>query len=228
MQTQPTTLPGPSASAANAHYDDKYFAWQAGVGEFGGWANSTKFQRFVKTDDSVLDFGCGGGFLLENLNCRQRTGVEVNPTARARAEAHGIQTFASVDEVPDDSIDVIVSNHALEHVEWPLEILKKLRTKLKPGHLAVFVVPCESVDLAYRTDDINQHLYTWSPQSLANLFLRAGFEVDSCEPLKHRWPPNYRRYAKLGGRRLFDLACRVWARIDRSVSQVHLVARRPK
>ena len=25
------------------HYDDDYFDWQAEAGEFGGWANQTKF-----------------------------------------------------------------------------------------------------------------------------------------------------------------------------------------
>ena len=29
------------------YYNDKYFDWQAPIGEFGGWANLTKFQPFT-------------------------------------------------------------------------------------------------------------------------------------------------------------------------------------
>ena len=31
----------------STHYDDKYFAWQAPLGEFGGWANQSKFVEFI-------------------------------------------------------------------------------------------------------------------------------------------------------------------------------------
>ena len=44
------------------HYDDDYFDWQAEAGEFGGWANQTKFVDYISKDDVVLDFGCGGGY----------------------------------------------------------------------------------------------------------------------------------------------------------------------
>ena len=65
-----------TAILASAHYDARYFAWQAPQGEFGGWANLTKFRKYIRNDDRVLDFGCGGGFLLKNLTCRKRVGVE--------------------------------------------------------------------------------------------------------------------------------------------------------
>lgn len=63
----------------SAHYDNNYFIWQAPLGEFGGWANQSKFEEYITPDSVVLDFGCGGGFLLKNLVCRKRIGVEVNP-----------------------------------------------------------------------------------------------------------------------------------------------------
>ena len=52
------------------HYDDDYFDWQSEAGEFGGWANQTKFIKYISKDDVVLDFGCGGGYLLKNLDCK--------------------------------------------------------------------------------------------------------------------------------------------------------------
>ena len=46
------------------HYDEKYFSWQKLVGQFGGEANKIKFDNFIKENQKVLDFGCGGGYLL--------------------------------------------------------------------------------------------------------------------------------------------------------------------
>ena len=55
----------------STHYDQQagedYFDFQASIGEFGGWANVTKFSDYVAPGDTVLDFGCGGGYLLKNL-----------------------------------------------------------------------------------------------------------------------------------------------------------------
>lgn len=46
------------------HYNEDYFNWQKNIGLFGGWANSTKFEQYITKEDDVLDFGCGGGYLL--------------------------------------------------------------------------------------------------------------------------------------------------------------------
>lgn len=43
------------------YYGEKYFEWQKAVGEFGGRANLFKFEKYIKENDNVLDFGCGGG-----------------------------------------------------------------------------------------------------------------------------------------------------------------------
>lgn len=213
-------------TAASTHYGSTYFSWQSSIGAFGGWANRTKFEGEIRATDRVIDFGCGGGYLLAGLTCADRVGVEINPVARAEASTR-IPTAASIADVADGWADIVISNHALEHCERPLEELVALRAKLKPGGKAVFVVPCESIRSGFFAGDINQHLYTWSPLNLGNLFLRAGFEVESCLPYRHKWPPHYLRIAKYGGRTVFDLCARVWAAIDRTSFQVRIVARRP-
>lgn len=212
----------------STHYDGGYFDWQSSIGEFGGWANQSKFAQHISRDQVVLDFGCGGGFLLKNLDCRKKIGVEVNPTAADSARKKGIEVFSSVAEVPDQSVDVIISNHALEHALQPLSELKGLLTKLKPGGKAIFVVPSESISCSYRKDDINHHLFTWSPMCLGNLFSEAGFSVIESRPYTHKWPPKYKLIARIGGRGLFDFASRLYARLDRRSSQVKLIAERPK
>ena len=50
------------------HYDKKYFDWQKQVGVIGGYLNKFKFESQVKDTDVLMDFGCGGGYLLNNFN----------------------------------------------------------------------------------------------------------------------------------------------------------------
>jgi SAM-dependent methyltransferase len=209
------------------HYDAKYFEWQRRIGEFGGWANSSKFQRFIQPEDSVLDFGCGGGYLLKALTCQRRSGVEPNESAAAVARANGIEVFNRAADVTTESVDVIISNHALEHTNRPFDELSALADALRPGGKLVFVVPCESARVSYEPGDINQHLYSWSPMSAGNLVTAAGLEVTMAALHRHSWPPLYETIAAITGRGGFDLACRVWARIDRRLSQVQVVAIKP-
>ena len=42
---------------------------------------------------AVLDFGCGGGYLLHNLTCAEKAGIEVNPAAIEDARAKGLTIY---------------------------------------------------------------------------------------------------------------------------------------
>lgn len=107
------------------HYDDNYFDWQKSLGEFGGWANKTLFSGFIAPDNAVLDFGCGGGFLLKNIECKKKIGVEINETAAKTACENGLEVYHRADDVPDNYVDVIISTNALEHTHHPLDELHK-------------------------------------------------------------------------------------------------------
>jgi len=60
------------------YYNKKYFSWQSRVGEFGGRANLSKFAKFIRPDHHVIDYGCGGGYLLKNIKCKEKIGIEIN------------------------------------------------------------------------------------------------------------------------------------------------------
>ena len=206
-----------------AHYDDAYFAWQRDIGELAGVANRVNFAPHVRPTDNVLDFGCGGGYLLAGLDCRSRMGIEVNATAREEAKRNGITVVASSDDVPDGWADVVISNSALEHVEAPLTELRRLRAKLKVGGRLVAHVPHETIDWPYAPNDVNQHLYTWSPMALGNLVTSAGFHVDSVTVERLVWPPRiYRQVAAVFGHPGLRVASRLYRALRVGLSTVRI------
>jgi hypothetical protein len=125
-------------------YGAEYFDWQSGIGRFGGWANLSKFSSYIRGDMKVLDFGSGGGYLLANIRCGSKIGIEINSVACAEAARNGVTTVRSADEVEDGWANLIISNHTLEHCQNPLAELKGLLRKPAPDGIAVFVFPCEA------------------------------------------------------------------------------------
>ena len=212
----------------NPHYDGFYFAWQRAGSEFAADLERWKFMPFVRPGDVVLDFGCGGGYILAGIPCGERYGVEVNPIARGDA-ARVVKVHSAVDDLPPLLLfDVIISHHALEHVDDPLEQVKRLKYRLKPEGKMVFVVPSEiwCKQRSYRAGDINQHLYTWTPLNLGNLFTRAGFVVERTELLRHRLLPKAKRLCRFMPESLFHFCCRAWAGVTWT-RQIRVVASLP-
>jgi SAM-dependent methyltransferase len=171
-----------------SHYNENYFKWQQAIGVLTGSANRFMYQPFVGKEDVVLDFGCGGGYLLAQLDCRRKLGVEINPVACAQAQAQGIDVADNVRAFAGTPADVIISSHALEHTCQPRDILADLRGALRSGGRLVLVTPFER-NSPWTPGDINQHLYTWSPMNLGNLVASAGFRVETSEIIYHRFPP---------------------------------------
>ncbi len=177
-----------------SHYDEEYWKYQKEIGQAGGVLNLFKFQDFIAPSLRILDFGCGGGFLLNNIDCQEKYGFEISDSARGHAESIGLKVFSSFDQIENDFFDLVISNHVFEHVPNPVETLVTLREKVKGGGKIVLVVPCEqpgSAGFAYEEDDINQHLYTWCPMTFGNLIKLAGFKVLSSDVLRHQWTPDY-------------------------------------
>lgn len=178
-----------------AHYDEKYFEWQKEIGVIGGYLNKFKFEDHVKESDVLMDFGCGGGYLLKEFKNENKFGFEINRSAWKECENNGIRVVDTFDAIEDNSVDTIISNHAMEHVPLPLETLKELHKKLKPEGTIVIVIPCEQPSESvfyYKPGDINQHLHTWCPMTFGNLCNLAGFKVRSCKPFQHQWCPDFK------------------------------------
>lgn len=139
----------------------------------------------------VLDLGCGEGTLLRELKATrpEATCVGVEPDARygraLEADA-GIRVLGDIgDLAADESFDLIVSIHVLEHVAEPTALLAECRRRLGPDGRLVVDVPDVA---AYDTlDDLHlAHCNHFSAHTLALALRAAGLAPESLE--RHRPP----------------------------------------
>lgn len=171
----------------------QYYTGDAGVEYFQyrrhtrvQWVQAIQAKRVIgrlmpRREDVIVDLGCGTGGILANIPCGTRIGVEISETAAREAREKGIQIVQRIEELPDDCADGLISHHALEHLEEPLQALRHCLRVLRPGARAVIVVPAEHPWRRGRgrwsSRDMNHHLYCWNAQTLGNVLMTAGFEL---------------------------------------------------
>lgn len=182
---------------------------------------------YIEPHDTVIDFGCGTGGILSAITCGRRIGVEINEPAIEQAIANGLEVVRSLEDLPNDVADVIISHHALEHIDEPLPILRALRDKVRPRGRLILVIPAETpYALRFRRWRPNpqQHLYSWTPLSFGNLVVAAGFDIDKAFIM----PGGYSRFIEWSRPipPLFSMLKRVVAFLD---YRYHIIAlaRRP-
>jgi SAM-dependent methyltransferase len=210
-----------------SRYDGEYFQWQRKIGEFEAAVGLYKFSKFVKPEDRVIDFGCGGGYMLRSFKCKDRIGIEINENARHFAQEAGAHVVRSANEIEDDWADVIISDNVLEHTTCPLYELRILYRKLKPSGKIVFVIPHE-IKISWKPGNRNQHLYTWSPMCAGNLFTAAGFNIEEISTIRRLWPPYYETIKKYLGLKVFYLICEIYTTILGKWHEIRVVATKPK
>jgi 2-polyprenyl-3-methyl-5-hydroxy-6-metoxy-1,4-benzoquinol methylase len=102
---------------------------------------------------TLLDFGCGVGMLLLQTNpgALKYIGVDILlPPAKDCLLAHGRNDFELIDihdwvhGVNDGSLDVIVAQEVLEHVNDVQSVLEVFRRKLRPNGRLIVSGPTEN------------------------------------------------------------------------------------
>jgi 2-polyprenyl-3-methyl-5-hydroxy-6-metoxy-1,4-benzoquinol methylase len=137
----------------------------------------------------LVEVGCGMGLMLQFFredgwdvlgvepdrnSCRHATNQLGMPTVRATLEDAGL---------PDNSADVVVMLHVIEHVPAPVQTLREVYRVLKPGGHLVLETPRYDT-LTYkllgrreRSLGCNGHIFFFTTNSLRRVYEAAGFEL---------------------------------------------------
>jgi SAM-dependent methyltransferase len=209
--------------AARDTYRAEYVDFQHTPGAIEAELNARRFRKHFELSDTVLDFGCGQGHLLETLLARELIGVERNPADRERLQraTRLVKVYGDISEVRPSSVDTIISNHSLDNVLDPVKILRDLRVRLRPGGKAVLVVRFDDCldRRAFRSRDANRHVHTWTPQFLGNILREAGFEDARIDVriFYDAWLPSFVKIyrSRLVSEAMFQVLCAATALLTR-------------
>jgi SAM-dependent methyltransferase len=185
-------------------FDDAYFRRLYGdVPEQSRWdrGRDARIEKLVvehadTPGGSLLDVGCGYGYLLARFRGRYRTfGVEVSAHAGQLARAGAGAQVAVADlqgglPFRDATFDVVVAVNVVEHLPDPEAGVRAIREVLRPGGLCVVHLPTISGPVSrllyrffYAADPT--HVYRPSGRQVRTQFERHGFRT-----LRHSHAPH--------------------------------------
>jgi len=141
----------------------------------------------VTSETKWLDFGCGNGGLVRHV--KKEIGCPVigfeEGWAADQARSAGIPVLRECELAEHDgTCSVVTAIEVIEHVEEPVEVLKRIRKLLKPGGLLFLTTGNAQpqrgkvVDWAYAVPEI--HISYFEPETLAAAMQVAGFSPRNC------------------------------------------------
>ena len=150
--------------------------------------------KCCKTSESILDVGCGTGYLLERLQKSpnlKRVGLELNESraklARNHAQCEILET--PVESLEHSPFDVITLINVLSHIPDFDLLFNSFRRLLKPGGRLILKVGEVSSDVQQNDEMdwcIPDHLHFLGLETLQYIGKKYGFEI-----LHHQRQPYY-------------------------------------
>ncbi|NIP99069.1 MAG: methyltransferase domain-containing protein, partial [Nitrospinaceae bacterium] len=146
-----------------------------------------RLEKYCPHKGKLLDIGCGAGFFLDAARDRGWTpyGIDIVPDfvrfARDELRLSHVHCLPlEQTEFADDFFDAVVLWDLIEHLPHPGACLREIHRILRPGGLVVLWTPNvkNAVYLKARWYGYTptQHLYFFSPRTLARLLEGSGFQ----------------------------------------------------
>lgn len=140
---------------------------------------------------NVLDIGCGTGELLlrlKELGCNAY-GIDIDEmTSKYLREIMNLNVMTcDIDNgtlFQSDFFDAAIMSHSLEHVYYPIDVLKEVRRILKPNATLIIGVPNIDSCISKITRenwgdlDIPRHLFHFTPSTISTLLNTVGFSIE--------------------------------------------------
>ena len=148
---------------------------------------SAFFQRYVTSDDSVLDLACGYGEFINNIHCRRKFAVDLNEDSSRHVDddvAFFLCPSTDLADLADASIDVVFVSNFFEHLPCKQDILKTLnevnRVLKTAGRLMILQPNIRFLPGAYW--DFFDHHLPLTDHSMVEALNLTGFTVDNVLP----------------------------------------------
>jgi len=172
IRQQYTGEKGEKYHAKVNHVSERAYPWVARL-------RHEKIFSFINEQDVVLEYGVGTGWNISQITCKRRIGYDLSEHLEKLLIKQGIEFLNRIDAVQDESIDVVLCHHVLEHTSNPIDILTEINRILCKGGKLLLFVPNETGKKFNYYDAQNQdhHLFSWNVQTLATLVEKAGFKV---------------------------------------------------
>lgn len=140
---------------------------------------SSLVKKYACGAEYALDFGAGiGTFAVQLRNQGIKVScVELDEAQREGLTKIGFDTFADLDDLPDEAFQYIYSLNVLEHIENDQAAISKLAKKLSGGGKLLVYVP--AFNLLYSSfDRLVGHQRRYSAWQLRNLLDSAGIKIE--------------------------------------------------
>lgn len=144
-------------------------------------------KRFIKQPGKVLDIGASTGTMLDVFKEHgwQTWGVEPSESALvAENKGHGIIHNYFEDVIlKNNSFDLVILNHTLEHLDDPVGILTKVRRILRNSGTVFVDVPnfgslsSKILKKCWPYLAPEEHKHQFTKQSLGQILKKSGFKV---------------------------------------------------
>lgn len=169
-------------SASVAAYSEEYFQLRVQDPAWQIEARNCRRLAGVTRTGTVLELGCGSGHLLSMMGPRTGIGIDYDPAVIRRAsQAFPCFDFrvgdASAPEVPEGSIDCIVSMHLFEHLSDPERAIRSWARALTPGGKIIIATPNSGFshpEIYYDPD----HKHIYSGEELCGMLRRGGLAIE--------------------------------------------------
>ena len=143
------------------------------------------FARYVTERDAVLDLGCGYGEFINQVRCREKFAMDLNPDAPRFLSGEVrflLQDCSTRWQVPEGGLDVVFTSNFFEHLPDKAALgrtLDEVRRCLRPGGRLIAMGPnVKYVPGAYW--DFWDHHIALTEASLSEALRTRGFEIDLC------------------------------------------------
>lgn len=134
--------------------------------------------------NTLLDFGCGNGGLLNLFSHKKNLyGIELNKNLINILNNKNFNIYSNIDDIDIKSFDCITLFHVLEHLYDPIEVLKKIKSKMNKNSVLIIEIPHANDILIKEFNSTSfkkftfwsEHLILHTEQSILNLLNIIGF-----------------------------------------------------